>query len=297
MSAKKTGLGRGLGALIRDAVPEAATVEGGITQVPIEKIHKNPWQPRQKIAPEALEDLAHSIREQGVLQPLLVRRVENHYEMIAGERRLRAAQNAELKEVPVIVMEASDREVLELALIENLQREDLNLIEEAEGYRALAEKFDLTQEQIAQRVGKARATVANALRALDLPAKVRDMIGREEITAGHAKALLGLEIAREQELLAQRIAREGLSVRTAERIVARLKKPPKKPRAEKADIPEAHMRYLLDRLHQRLGAPVRVTPCRTLANGKKARGTIEIDYFSSEDLDRLLTLMGLTEDL
>lgn len=300
MSAKHTGLGRGLGALIRDAppaAPEAAAEGGGILTVPIETIRKSPFQPRQSIAPEALEDLAQSIRERGVLQPLLVRRVEDHYELIAGERRLRAAGSAELKDVPVIVMAVSDREALELALIENLQREDLNPIEEAEGYRVLGDKFEMTQEQIAQRVGKARATVANALRLLDLPAKVQQMLSRGELQSGHAKALLGLAIAKEQELLALRVAKEGLSVRQVEHIVNRLGKSPKKSRAEKPDIPASHLQYLTDKLHQHLGTSVRVTPCRTLANGKKAKGTIEIDYFSNDDLDRLLVLLGLADNL
>ncbi len=299
MAAKHIGLGRGLGALIKDVAPAepAAETAAGITQIPIDKIHKSPWQPRQHITSEALEDLTHSIREHGVLQPLLVRRVGDHYELIAGERRLRAAQNTELKQLPVIVMDASDREALELALIENLQREDLNLIEEAEGYRALGDKFKMTQEQIAQRVGKGRATVANALRLLDLPDKVKRLITENQLSAGHAKVLLGLEIAKEQEILAQRTIKEGLSVRTLERIVNRLKKAPKKHRAEKSDIPESHLQYLLERLHQHLGTSIRIAPCKTLTNGKKIKGTIEIDYYSNDDLDRLLVLLGLTENL
>ncbi|MFH0953391.1 MAG: ParB/RepB/Spo0J family partition protein [Verrucomicrobiota bacterium] len=299
MAAKHIGLGRGLGALIKD-VPAAevgAEPAGGITRVPIEKIHKSPWQPRQSLRAEALEDLAHSIREHGVLQPLLVRKVEDRYELIAGERRLRAAQSAELKQVPVIVMEVTDREALELALIENLQREDLNPIEEAEGYHALADKFEMTQDQIAQRVGRGRATVANALRLLDLPDKVKRLVAEGQLSGGHAKAILGLEIPREQELLATRVVKEGLSVRTVERIVNRLKKPPKKPRAGRSDIPENHLRYLSDRLHQHFGTSIRIAPCKTLANGKKAKGTIEIDFFSNDDLDRLLVLLGVADNL
>lgn len=299
MSARHTGLGRGLGALVKDTPPPEAPADagGGTLQVPIEKIHKGPFQPRQTIAPEALEDLARSIRERGVLQPLLVRKVEDHYELIAGERRLRAAGSAELKQVPVIVMDVSDREALELALIENLQREDLNPIEEAESYRVLGEKFEMTQEQIAQRVGKARATIANALRLLDLPARVKQMLARGELQSGHAKALLGLEIAKEQEILALRVVKEGLSVRQVEHIVNRLNKPPKKGRAEKPDIPPSHLQYLTDKLHQHFGTNVKVTPCRTLANGKKAKGSIEIDFYSNDDLDRLLVLLGLADNL
>ncbi len=302
MSAKHIGLGRGLSALIKDTpapepAAEDAAAAGGIVRVAVERIHKSPWQPRQRIAPEELEDLARSIREHGVLQPLLVRPVEDHYELIAGERRLRAAQSAELRDVPVIIMEVSDREALELALIENLQREDLNPIEEAEGYRVLSDKFEMTQEQIAQRVGRGRATVANALRLLDLPEKVKGWLADGHLTAGHAKVLLGLEAAHEQELLATRIVTEGISVHAAEKIVSGVRSRPRKARAEKPDIPEAHLRYLSDRLHQYLGTSVRVNPSKTLANGKKVKGTVEIDFYSNDDLDRLLVLMGISDSL
>ena len=307
MAAKHIGLGRGLGALIKEspaAAPEptgpvaapVAESSAGVVRIPVEKVHKSPWQPRLRMAPEALEELTNSVREKGVLQPLLVRRVKDGFELIAGERRLRAARGAEIKEVPAIVMEATDREALELALIENLQREDLNLIEEAEGYRALGEKFEMTQEQISQRVGKARASVANALRLLGLPDGVKQLVAEGTLSPGHAKVLLGLEIPREQELLAVRVIKEGLSVRTLEHIVTRLKKPAKKPRAEKSDIPEDHLRFLIERLHQHLGTAVRVNPCKTLANGKKTKGSVEIDFYSNEDLDRLLILFGLTDN-
>lgn len=302
MAAKHIGLGRGLSALIKDTPSVAETAapaadERGIVKLPVEQIHKSPWQPRREMKPEAIEDLAHSIREHGVLQPLLVRRVEDHYELIAGERRLRAAQAAELREVPARIMEVSDREALELALIENLQREDLNLIEEAEGYRTLAEKFEMTQEQIAQRVGKARATVANSLRLLDLPDAVKLKVSEGALSGGHAKVLLGLEIPREQELLAARSLKEGLSVRALEKLVERLRKMPRKPRAERSDLPESYLQSLTDRLHQHLGTSVQVTPCRTLANGRKAKGCIAIEFYTNEELDRLLTLLGLTENL
>jgi len=299
MAGKHIGLGRGLGALIKDAPTPEPAAEGkpGVQQVPIEKVHKSPWQPRKAISPDGLEELTHSVRERGVLQPLLVRRVGDRYELIAGERRLRAAQNAELKQVPVIIMDVPDREALEIALVENLQREDLNLIEEAEGYRALAEKFEMTQEQIAERVGKARASVANAVRLLDLPDKVKRLVAEKQLSAGHAKVLLGLEIPRELELLAERAVREQISVRTLERIVERLKKPPKKPRAERPDMPESHLKDLTDRMHQHFGTSVRIAPCKSLANGKKAKGTIEIDFFSNDDLDRLLVILGLSDKL
>lgn len=306
MSAKHVGLGRGLGALIKETpTPEegaGSAAQAGITTVPTNHVHKSPWQPRRHFAPEALDELVRSVHERGVLQPLLVRRLTprdetEEFELIAGERRLRAAQEAEVEEVPVIIMDVSDGEALELALVENLQREDLNIIEEAEGYAALADTFHLTQDEIAQRVGKARTTVANCLRLLGLPDSIKQLLAEGQLSAGHAKVLLGVEIPEEQALLARRTAKEGLSVRVLEQLVARHRGTPKKPRTEKPDIPADHLKYLVDRLHQHLGTSVRVTPCKTLANGKKSKGSIEIDYYSNEELDRLLQLLGLTEDL
>lgn len=279
---------------VETPAPEASGKKDGITRIPIEKIRKSPWQPRREFAAEALDDLTRSVQERGILQPLMVRQVGETYELIAGERRFRAAQNAELKDVPVMVMDVTDREALELALIENLQREDLNLIEEAEGYKLLMEKFEMTQEHVAQRVGKGRATIANALRLLDLPDSVKRLVAEQKVSPGHAKVLLGVDIPREQELLAARVLAEQLSVRTLERIVANLKRPAKKPRGEKSDIPDSHLQYMTEQLHQHLGTSVRLTPCKTLANGKKAKGTIEVDFYSNDDLDRLLAMLGLT---
>ncbi|NCC50270.1 MAG: ParB/RepB/Spo0J family partition protein [Spartobacteria bacterium] len=301
MAAKRVGLGRGLGALIQE-VPPVVTSSGGKApqeqggaRVPIDKIARNPYQPRRVFAPEALEDLVHSIRSSGVLQPLLVRKAGEGYQLIAGERRLTAAGEVGLREVPVVIMEVSDQEALEFALVENLQREDLNLIEEAEGYKALCEKFDMTQEQVAERVGKGRASVTNALRILKLPPEVRGLISEGRLSAGHAKVLLGLEIAAEQKLLAQRVAHDELSVRALEKLVARTKRLPRKSVASKSDIPESHLQYLMDRLHQHLGTSVRITPSHTLPNGKKTRGRIEVDFHDNEELDRLLECIGLTD--
>ncbi len=298
MSAKH-GLGRGLGALIQDTPPTESPKEttAGVVRVPLARIRPSPWQPRRRFAADALAELADSIRERGVLQPLLVRRVGEGYELIAGERRFRAAAEAGLSEVPVILMEATDHEALELALVENLQRQDLNVIEEAEGYRALAEKFGLTQEDIARRVGKARASVANSLRLLNLPVSVRQFLSEGLLTSGHAKALLSLEIEAEQCRLAEQAVRDGMSVRELERIVARIKRAPRKPRESRSDIPANHLNRLSEALHQRFGTAVRVEPCRTLANGKKIKGSIQIDYYSNEDLDRVLGLLGVSGDL
>lgn len=305
MAAKTGGLGRGLGALIKDTPPAtppavAAPADASTTgarRIAVSQVHKSPWQPRHQFDQEALGELVQSVREHGVLQPLLVRQKAGGYELIAGERRLRAAQEAGLADVPAIVMEVSDREALELALIENLQRSDLNLIEEAEGYRALAEKFGLTQDDVANRVGKARTTVTNALRLLDLPDRVKQLIAERRISPGHAKALLGLPMAREQELLAARVVAEGLSVRQVEKLVARARREPRKPRGQKSDIPDEHVKYVLDHLHQKLGTAVRLDPCKTLPNGRKAKGMIEIDFYSADDLDRILVILGIAGDL
>jgi len=296
MTSKRKGLGRGLDALIQESPltsPSTAPSSNDITKIPIADIRHNPWQPRQRIAADALDELTHSVREKGVLQPLLVRSTPDGYELIAGERRLTAARNAQLREVPVVIMNVSDREALELALIENLQREDLNIIEEADGYLALRDKFKLTQEQIAQCVGKGRATVANAMRVLNLPEEIKTHLSAGTLTPGHAKVLLGLEIPEEQKMLAQRILKEGLSVRHLERIVAKAHKPRKKPRAERTDIPETHLRHLEDSLHHHFGTSVRLSPSKTLSNGKKVRGRLEIDFYSSDELDRLLSIFGV----
>ena len=295
--AKQVGLGRGLGALIRDT-PEAEAEPGeGVTQVPVERIRPNRKQPRRFFDAEALGGLVASIRERGVMQPLWVRPAGDDYELIAGERRFRAAREAGLAAVPVLIHEVSDQVALELALVENLQREDLNLIEEAEGYRELAETFQLTQAEIAGRVGKARATVANALRLLDLPGPLQDWVADGQLSAGHAKVLLGVELAPEQEALARRVIREQMSVRALEKTVAALRRTPRRRRSAQADFPDEHLRHLCDVLHRRLGTGVRVLPSRTLPNGKRAKGSIEIDFYSGEELDRLLEILGVSEDM
>ncbi|MGA1193260.1 MAG: ParB/RepB/Spo0J family partition protein [Kiritimatiellia bacterium] len=299
MAAKHIGLGRGLGALIKDGTtgetPLAAPEK--TNKIPTSKISASPWQPRRAFMPEPLADLVQSVKERGVLQPLLVRKIGDTYELIAGERRLRAAREANLAEVPAVIMNVGDQEALEIALVENLQRSDLNLVEEAEGYRALAEKFNLTQEEIAERVGKARPTITNALRLLDLPDTVKQLLAERRITPGHAKALLGLEITREQELLAERVIAEDMSVRTLERVVSRQRRAPRKHRAEKQDVPTAHLHGITDQLRQHFGTQVRLTSCKTLSNGKKVPGRLEIDFYSSEELDRIIQTLGLGDTL
>lgn len=329
MATKKSGLGRGLNALISQGTPAstgAARKQAQIQtpsksaksgpgteknttgapesprEVPVHLIVANPWQPREHFDEEGLEELAASIREMGVLSPLLVRQRKEDgsgYQLIAGERRFRAAQRAGLKTVPILLRELTDQEALEIALVENLQRRDLNSIEEAEGYQRLAEDFGLTQETIAKRVGKARATVANALRLLTLDNHVRSLISENRLSTGHAKVLLALDIPEEQRLMADQCERERWSVRELERQIKKRLAVPKTKSATKArlDIPADHLQYLTDRLHQRLGTSVRISPTRTLPNGKKQRGKVEIDFYSNDDLDRVLDLLGLSGDL
>jgi ParB family chromosome partitioning protein len=300
--AVRKGLGRGLSALIKDGTTEkkaAAKKDAapqGAAKVPVDKIKRNKLQPRKHFDDDALKDLASSIKIHGVIQPLLVRKAGSSYELIAGERRLRASGIAGLKEVPVVVIEAEDKVSLELALVENVQRENLDPMEEAEGYQVLADKFSLNQEDIATRVGKARASITNSLRLLTLPSDIKALVSTGQLSAGHAKALLGLEIEAEQLLLASRTVTEGLSVRALEKLVNKTKRMPKKPRATKTDIPKTHLNAIINRMHTHFGTSVRVTPTQTFANGKKKKGVIEIDFFSNDDLDRLLTMLDIDLD-
>ncbi len=325
MPAKKTGLGRGLNALInpppssggRSSAPALAPATKPVTEpapsvapppsdtpreVPVHLIVANPYQPRERFEEEGLEELTASIREMGILSPLLVRKRKEDgagYQLVAGERRFRAAQRAGLKTVPVIVRDLSDLEALEIALVENLQRKDLNIIEEAEGYHRLSQDFALTQEKIAQRVGKSRASVANAMRLLALSSETRGKVADGSLSAGHAKALLSLEIQAEQDLLARQCYREHWSVRELERQVKRRQNTGGKVPSPKAknDIPADHLQFLTNQLHQKLGTSVRLLPTRTLANGKKLRGRLEVDFYSNDDLDRLLDILGLGDSL
>jgi ParB family chromosome partitioning protein len=284
---RRPALGRGMAALLSNAVspPMAAAAAPGraLLQLAIEALERSPGQPRKRFDEAGLVELAASIREHGMVEPILVRREGGRYLIVAGERRWRAAQRAGLREVPAILREASDREAFELALVENLQREDLNAIEEAEAFEVLATDHGLTQEQIAARVGKERSTVANALRLLKLPPEVRDAVRVGQLDMGHARALLGLDGAEAVRRLAQRAVREALSVRALEALVRAHGKP-----AARARKPEesASMRDLVNRLQRRLGARCRVVP-RSAASGR-----LEIDYTSLEELDGILARLG-----
>ena len=240
MASKQKGLGRGLDALIKD---ESNNIEesriddkSGVEEVEISKVSKSPWQPRSNFDADLLNNLTQSVKVHGVLQPLIVREIDGNFELIAGERRLRAAEAAGLKTIPVIITTASDEKALQLALIENLQREDLNPIEEAEGYALLQKQFGLTQEKVAEQVGKARTSVANSLRILDLSDIIRKHLADGLLSIGHAKVLLTLDSSLEQEKLATRIIKESITVRALERLVKKLSLPIKKPRAEKSGL-------------------------------------------------------------
>jgi ParB family chromosome partitioning protein len=242
-------------------------------------------------AAEVLSELVDSIREHGIIQPLIVREVNGKMELIAGERRLRAAKEAGLNEVPLIVREASDRDVLEMALIENLQREGLSPIEEAEAYQRLSKDFNMRQEDIAQRVGKNRATVANAIRLLELPDSVKDMVANARLSTGHAKVILTLKKTSDQEAAADEIIRKGLTVRAAEKLAQQITKPAPKhpePSQREGEVMLA-IRTVEQRLTRHFSTNVSIT------HGEK-KGRIEIDYYGVDDLNRMLSLMKVEEE-
>jgi ParB family chromosome partitioning protein len=278
--AKKRGLGRGLDALIEkvEAKPDEA-----VRTLPVTSLHPNRFQPRTRFDEPAVEDLAASIRAQGIIQPLVITPEGEGYAIIAGERRWRAAQRAGLTEVPVVIRQvADDRELLELALVENLQRSDLNPIEEAEAYAALQEKFGLSQDEVATRVGKARTTVTNALRLLRLPEEVLDLLREGRLTAGQARPLLALQDTDAQINLADRAVREGLSARDIERLTAA---PENRPKAKKPDRPqEVHTAAAEERLTRRLQTRVQIK-----RQGKG--GHLRIHFHSEEELMRLFDVL------
>lgn len=297
--AAKRGLGRGLKSLMQDQVtPEnPAETSGQKTgdSVAISLIDANQFQPRKTFEPEALADLVSSIRERGVLQPVLLRKAGDRYELIAGERRLRASTEAGLVEIPARVLDVDDTAALELALVENIQREDLNVVEEAEGYQLLMDKFGLTQATTAKRVGKSRAAVANALRLLSLPDNARGLLASGELSAGHAKVLCGLDNPQEVSRLAKKVVSEGLSVRGLERLLADTPRPMKKSRKKRDDIPGTHLTFLTETIQRYLGTGVHLSSCKTLPDGKQRKGKLEIEYYSSDDLTRILEVIGMPD--
>ncbi len=290
MAMKQRGLGRGLGALLTDYSENDAAQ--AVTTLPLQRIEPNPNQPRKRFDEVELQALADSIAQHGLLQPLAVRDMGNgYYQIIAGERRWRACRLAGLSEVPVTVVEADDRTVMELALVENLQREDLNPMEEAEGYRVLLEEYGLTQEQAAQQVGKSRSAVANALRLLTLSDEVRALVENGELTAGHARALLTLPNGRLQKAAAQKILALRLSVRQAEAMCKRMAAE-EKPKEEPEPLAVDYIAECEKHLTRRLGRRVHII------NGKR-KGRVELDFYGDDDLQKLyeaLCALKRTED-
>lgn len=305
----KKALGKGLGALITgvsqkrqgtsvapaEAPDTTPTPDGdAVRKVPLDAIVPSPLQPRREFREDQLNELMESIREHGIISPLVVRDVNGQLELIAGERRWRAARLSGLEHVPVIVREASDRDVLEMALIENIQREDLNPIEEAEAYQRLSKDFHLTQENIAKRVGKNRATVANTIRLLELAPSVATMVAQGQISSGHAKVILGLKHHSLQKLIADQVVKNGLTVRSTEKEVERELKAggtatgKRRKESDGPSSPEllSAIRRIEERMRSRFSTKVNVN------HGNK-KGRIEIDYYGNDDLERILELLGI----
>ncbi len=274
---KRSVLGKGLDALI-----PAEKVGQGYVILGIDEIRPNTYQPRKDFDEEAINELAVSIQEKGIIQPIVVRKNMNAYEIIAGERRWRAAQRVGLTKIPVIIKDVSDREVLELALVENLQREDLNPIEEATAYGQLIEDFGLTHEEISKKIGKERSTITNQLRLLKLPEEVREALIKGEITAGHARALLGLESPNKMKEVLEAIRKEKLSVRKTEKLVQKLLAG--KQTAIKSHDIDPYIKHLTDELKKALGTQVQIID-------KGGEGRIEIEYYSKDELERLIEIL------
>lgn len=292
------GLGKGLDSLIPNAVGEAKTKKEAVkepvteekkepeTLVKITMVEPNRKQPRKNFDEDALQELSESIKQFGLLQPILVQDRKDHYEIIAGERRWRAAKIAGLKEIPVIIRDYSDQEIMEISLIENIQREDLNPIEEAQAFKRLLTEFNLKQDEVAERVSKSRAAVTNSIRLLKLSDEVQQMVIDDMISTGHARALLAVDDKDEQYNLAQRIFDEKLSVRDVEKLVKNLHKPEKAPKKTNDKTMEAIYQDIQEKLKQRLSTKVIVT------SKGEGSGKIEIEFYNNEDLDRILDMIG-----
>ncbi len=283
---KKKGLGKGVDILYKTDTAVDVTKEQ-ILELKISEIEPNKDQPRTEFDQEKLETLADSIKKYGVLQPIVVKKLDNgFYRIIAGERRWRASKLAGLKKMPVVIRDFDDQETMEIALIENLQREDLNPFEEARGYRELMDLFSLTQEQVAQKVGKSRSAVANSIRLLSLCDEIKELVLKKELTVGHVRALLGTENEGIQLMAARKIVEDGLNVRQTEALIKTLliEKKPKK----KNPVDEEMKRYLSSlekKLSNSLGTKVKI-------QNKKNRGKIEIEYYNNEDFERIMNLIG-----
>ena len=290
MAGKNKGLGRGLDALIPTYQNEQTNEQSGIIHISIDQVKANKDQPRKNFAPEKIKELSDSIKIHGIIQPILV--VENNgtYTIVAGERRYRAAVSAGLKEIPVIIKEFTQEEVLQIALIENIQREDLNSIEEALAYKQLMDTYTMTQEQISEKIGKSRTAVANTLRLLGLSDKIQKYIIDKQLSAGHARAILSLQDSNAQEAFAAYILENQLSVRESEKAskdfqLKRKKSPPKKKYISK----EPYIIDIEDTLCQRFGTKVSIV-------SRGVKGKIELEYYSNEDLERLILLLDESKE-
>ena len=299
----KPALGRGLGALLGGVSPAgqapasspaqtiAVDSRDRVQRVAIKQVRPCPFQPRKDFSEESLRELADSIKEQGIVQPLIVRKSGDGFELIAGERRWRAAQLIGLKEIPIIVREADDRAVLELALIENLQRENLNPIEEALGYSQLIGQFQLKQEEAAIKVGKSRTVVANALRLLKLAPELQTLIREGQLSVGHGKVILGLATDAEQKLAADCILKKSLNVRQAEELVAQIQKGKivSSKSSTQPAMRDAHVADLENKLRERFGTKVQL-------RYRQGKGSLDIRFFSDDDLERVLKIVGVSTD-
>lgn len=277
-----TGLGRGLGALMGEAALEPE--QEGVSKLPLSKVQPNTNQPRKNFDAQSLADLSESIRRHGLIQPICVRLLSSgYYQIISGERRWRAARNAGLQEIPVVIMEADDRKVMELSLIENLQREDLNAMEEAQGYLTLMQDFGMTQDAVSKQVGKSRSAVANAVRLLSLPEDLRELVEQDKLTAGHARAVLSVPDDEARHALAEKILSDGLSVRQAEELAKKLsgrpEQPPQKKESDPLDVDYAAL--AAKELGEHLGRKVKIV------SGKR-KGRLELEYYGTDDLNDLL---------
>lgn len=290
---KKTGLGRGLNTLIPSAPVKDTESEKILKKeeqikseimVPILKVEPNPNQPRRQFDEDSLQELADSVKQYGILQPLIVKKHDKFYEIIAGERRWRAAKLAGLKEVPVLIRDYAENEIVEIALIENIQREDLNPIEEALAYKRLMQEFSLKQDQVAAKVSKSRAAITNSLRLLKLDQRVQNLLSEEMITTGHARALLAIEDSDQQYETAMKVFDEKLSVREIEKLVKQMSKKKKETPKEENKVQEFLFANIEESLKQALGSKVNI-------KNRNNKGKIEIEYYSKEELDRLVDML------
>ena len=301
---RKHGLGRGLDGLMSAPpapVPVApfpvASPAGTPLELKIADIERSPYQPRREFREDELKELAESLKNNGLVQPPTVRKLATgKYELIAGERRLRAAQLAGWAKIRVTLVEADDQTAAVMTTTENLQREDLNPIEEAVSYKTLQDKFNLTQQEVAEKVGKGRATVANATRLLELPEEVKQLLSASLLSVGHAKVLLSVDDEKERVLLARDCVNEQLTVRALEKKVARIHSPVEVRQKGEPDLPDSYVRNLSEKMKRHLGCAVRVTSGVTHQNGRHTKGVVEIDFFNNDDLDRIIRMLGVSVD-